>query len=264
MAFSYPPTPPPTLPATMPTAAAPNDFALQGDITPTQIVAVTNDWSPTGISTATIVRVSTDANRFLNGITGGADGRMLIIQNVGTQILSLGHENVGSTAANRFHLSSGTDIQVPADGSVILVYDTTLSRWRDTGRTFIGRNGDVAVGTSTTVATSPANLMASAAVITLTYSSGVAWDTSLGYNATVTLGGNGIIGAPTNVRDGITYSLELVQDGTGTRVPTWNSYFDWGASGAPVLQTAIGKADKVFFQHNARTGKGDASFRKGA
>lgn len=122
----------------------------------------------------------------------------------------------------------------------------------------------IRVGTNSNTAATPVALTGSAAFITLTDAATIAWDVSTGYNASVTLGGNRVIGAPTNLQDGITYSLELVQDATGTRVPTWNAIWDFGAAGTPVLQTTAAKADKVYAQYNARTGKLDASFRKGA
>ena len=123
---------------------------------------------------------------------------------------------------------------------------------------------DVRTGTDTTKALTAGALVSSAATITLTDAATVAWDVANGYNATVTMAGNRTIGAPTNLKDGITYTLELVQDATGSRVPSWNAIWDFGAAGTPTLQTAANKRDKVFGQYNSATSKIDASFRKGA
>jgi hypothetical protein len=122
----------------------------------------------------------------------------------------------------------------------------------------------VRTGTSTSVAVTPGALADAAGFITLTDASTVAWDASTGFNASVTLGGNRIIGAPTNLKDGVTYTLNLVQDATGSRVPTWNSIWDFGAVGTPVLQTTASKTDKVVAQYNSSRTKLEATFWKGA
>lgn len=123
---------------------------------------------------------------------------------------------------------------------------------------------EVRGGVDTTKALTAAALAGAAAFQTLTDAATVAWDVSQGFNATVTLGGNRTIGAPTNLMDGVTYCLELVQDATGSRAPTWNSVWDFGAAGTPVLQTAASKRDRVFAIYRSATGKLHASFNKGA
>lgn len=104
-------------------------FALTADITPAQITANTNDYAPTGLSTANTLRLSTDASRDLTGLTGGSDGRLMIVHNVGSNALVLKNESASSTAANRFALG-GADVTLAANQSVTLQYDATSSRWR--------------------------------------------------------------------------------------------------------------------------------------
>jgi hypothetical protein len=123
---------------------------------------------------------------------------------------------------------------------------------------------DVRTGTSTTTAVTPAALVTAAAFVALTDAATVAWDVNDGFNAKVTLAGNRTIGAPTNVQDGITYTLDISQDATGSRVPSWNAIWDWGASGAPTLSTAANKKDKVIAQYSAASAKLEASFRRSA
>jgi len=162
----------------------------------------------------------------------------------------------------------GTDGTTPAwsspfpsqtgNAGEVLSTDGTNTLWLALGVAL-----DVLTGTLTTPVTGDA-LYGSAAPTVLTDAATVAWDTNNGYNAYVVLGGNRTIGAPTNLRSGMTYTLELVQDATGSRVPTWASVWDWGSAGAPTLQTTANKADKVVAQYNARTSKLDANFRRGA
>jgi hypothetical protein len=74
----------------------------------------------------------------------------------------------------------------------------------------------------------------------------ISWNTSLGSVATVTLGGNRAIAAPTNLKIG-SYILHIIQDGTGGRTVTWNSVFKWPAGVAPVLTTTGNRRDLFSF-----------------
>jgi hypothetical protein len=80
----------------------------------------------------------------------------------------------------------------------------------------------------------------------LTDGASINWDTSLGSVATVTLGGNRAMAAPTNLKIG-SYILHVVQDGTGGRTLTWNSVFKWPAGVAPVLTTTGNRRDLFSF-----------------
>lgn len=48
-----------------------------------------------------------------------------------------------------------------------------------------------------------------------------------------------------NGQTGASYVLMLVQDGSGSRVPSWVTTIDWGANGAPTLSTGAGKIDFI-------------------
>jgi hypothetical protein len=74
----------------------------------------------------------------------------------------------------------------------------------------------------------------------------ISWNTSIGSVATVTLGGNRTIAAPTNLKTG-SYILHIIQDGSGNRTVTWNSIFKWPAGVAPVLTTTANRRDLFSF-----------------
>lgn len=76
------------------------------------------------------------------------------------------------------------------------------------------------------------------------------WDCSLGQKAKVTLNQAGhTMAAPTNLVEGTTYFLWVIQDGTGSRtITTWNAAFDFGAAGAPTLTTTASRADLLTFE----------------
>ena len=116
-------------------------FALTGDISPTQIVANTNDYNPTGLSTAAVLRLSTDASRNITGLVGGADGRLIIIHNVGSFDIVLKDESASSTAGNRFALTA--DVTLTPDSVAIIQYDSTSSRWRCLSSGSSGSSGTV-------------------------------------------------------------------------------------------------------------------------
>lgn len=101
---------------------------LVGDISPSQITADQNNYNPTGLSTASTLRLTSDASRNVTGLAGGSDGRLLTVHNVGVQPITFVDESVSSTAANRFALSG--NVTVSGDQSITLQYDSTSSRWR--------------------------------------------------------------------------------------------------------------------------------------
>lgn len=81
---------------------------------------------------------------------------------------------------------------------------------------------------------------------TLTDAATIAWDMNSGVVATVTLGANRIMGLPTNLKVGV-YILHVIQDGTGSRLLTWNAIFKWPAALAPTLSTVAGRRDIFSF-----------------
>ena len=60
---------------------------------------------------------------------------------------------------------------------------------------------------------------------TLTDAASISWDASANQVTSVTLAGDRTFAAPTNMVDGGVYVLTIIQDGTGTRVPSFNAVF---------------------------------------
>jgi hypothetical protein len=86
------------------------------------------------------------------------------------------------------------------------------------------------------------------AATTLTDGATISWDVSVNQVATVTLGGNRTMAAPTNLVSGSFYSLNVIQDATGSRTLTWNSVFKWTGAAAPTLSTAASAKDFFVFR----------------
>lgn len=109
--------------------AASGTTTLSGTISPTALAANTDNWAPTGLSGASVIRASASAAYNLTGLTGGAAGRIVLLENVGANAITLTHDAT-STAANRFFCPANVDFSLAAGASVWLQYDSTSSRWR--------------------------------------------------------------------------------------------------------------------------------------
>jgi len=117
-------------------------FAFTGDISPSQITSNQNDYNPTSLASSAVLRLNTDASRNITGLQGGADGRIIVIVNVGSfNIVLKDDDGSTSTAGNRFALSG--DITIAPDDGVILQYDSTSSRWRCIGKSPGGASSGV-------------------------------------------------------------------------------------------------------------------------
>lgn len=97
-----------------------------GIVSPAQITANQNDYNPASLATASVLRVNSDARRSLTGLQGGAAGRIITVNNVGTFPILFKSEDTNSTAGNRFAfghtLSGGHTLKIQ--------YDAVSSRWR--------------------------------------------------------------------------------------------------------------------------------------
>lgn len=102
---------------------------VSGDISPSSITTDENDYAPTSLATSSVLRLSSNAARTITGLTGGSDGRIIVIYNVGSFPITLSDESASSSAANRFAFSDS--ITIDTDQSVTIQYDSTSSRWRE-------------------------------------------------------------------------------------------------------------------------------------
>lgn len=98
---------------------------------------------------------------------------------------------------------------------------------------------------NTGVATQWTKQLSGAAPVVLTDAATVVVDASLGNTFEITLGGNRAMGAPSNTVNGSTLIFYMIEDGTGSRIPTWNAVYKWPGGTAPTLSTAAGKMDMI-------------------
>lgn len=81
----------------------------------------------------------------------------------------------------------------------------------------------------------------------LTDAASIAWDLESNQVASVTLGGNRTLAAPTNMLNGGYYSLLVRQDATGNRTLAYNAVYKWPGGLAPVLSTGANDIDLLVF-----------------
>jgi len=104
-------------------------------LSPTQLAANTDNWNPTGLATACVIRADLSADWNLTGIVPpAATGQrtFVLLANVSTHTLTLKHDTT-STAANRFYCPGDLDVPLAKDTAVLLWYDLTTLRWRLAG-----------------------------------------------------------------------------------------------------------------------------------
>lgn len=101
---------------------------LQGVIDSASLGATQNNYAPTGIATASWIRLTSSVDVDITGLTTGASGRTIALVNIGSFNITLKDESGSSTATNRFALNG--DIVLSPDTGVIIIYDNTTQRWR--------------------------------------------------------------------------------------------------------------------------------------
>lgn len=106
----------------------PQDVSFSGFLSPTQISSNQNDYSPSGLSTASVLRLDTDAARDITGLAGGRAGRVLTLLYIGTTSVTLKSQSSSSSAANRFLIPA--DVVLTPNTVVELIYDAVSARWR--------------------------------------------------------------------------------------------------------------------------------------
>jgi len=106
-------------------------FTGTGIITPaTLATGNNNDYNPTGLSTAYMVRVTKGTGSVITGIAGGINGRKLLFCATNSTSVPFSNEDANSTAANRILLAgAGTSVLTCAE----FVYDGTRARWMEIG-----------------------------------------------------------------------------------------------------------------------------------
>jgi hypothetical protein len=112
----------------IPVTAVAGELAFTGDISPAALNSNTNNWAPTGWATASRIRMSASTAITITGLSATTDGDRKVLENVGSNTITLAASDGSSTAANR--LSLPRSVPVGPNQSIELEYDGTSTRWR--------------------------------------------------------------------------------------------------------------------------------------
>ena len=115
-------------------------IAQAGTLTPAIINVDTNDYAPTGIENTSVLRLASSAAVNVTGLTGGYNGRMITIVNVGANSITLVNQSALSLAANRFFTGT-SDTTLVGNNTATLLYDGVSTTWRVTAGTGGGSTG---------------------------------------------------------------------------------------------------------------------------
>jgi hypothetical protein len=96
-------------------------------LTPPTLKANTDNYTPTGLERASYLRIESTGAVNLTGLVAPVVvGRVLWVRNVGTQNITLTHEDVLSTPSARFQLPNAASVILGAGEGLQLLWDT---RW---------------------------------------------------------------------------------------------------------------------------------------
>lgn len=210
-----------------------------GTITTTGTISVTTN----GISNSLFRQ---GAALSVVGVTGGSTANVADIAGTANQVLRV---NSGGTALafgaiDVSQSAAVTGIMTSANGGTGNGF-AKFSGPASSEKTFTLPNASdtvVCIGTKSTF-TKQQNF----GTTTLTDGATINWDLDSNQVAKVTLGGNRTLANPTNMVDGGTYILRVIQDGTGSRTLGYGANYKWPGGTPPTLSTGAGAIDILTF-----------------
>jgi hypothetical protein len=99
-------------------------------ISPTSLSSNQNDYAPTGFDTSTIVRLTSSTGVIITGFTSTASVLEKKLINVGSNSITLSHQDAGSSTTNRIIVPGGSNITMLSNDSIDIFYDSITARWR--------------------------------------------------------------------------------------------------------------------------------------
>ena len=85
-------------------------------------------------------------------------------------------------------------------------------------------------------------------IVTLADGATITPDMDAGNDFQVTLGGNRTLANPSNLTEGQSGSIRVVQDGTGSRTLTFGSYYKFSGGTPPIFSTGAGSVDILHYK----------------
>ncbi|HEY3694053.1 hypothetical protein [Phenylobacterium sp.] len=217
----------------------------------------------TQTTSATSLTITNGASRTFLGVSGS----LTLVK--GMYMLAASSANPDTYWMSGRVLSySGTTLVVSMDNAYVANLGAARADWVISLAVAGGRPSavpaDVYAATAG-VSLDPATLIAGTAPQSVTYASTIAWDVATkGYSIKATLTGDIVIGAPSVLRDGMTYRIKLKQDGAGGHAPTFNAIYNWGDAGVPDVNTGANVVSIFAGDYDADDGVIYMNHRRGA
>lgn len=117
----------PTFSSSLP---CPLGFLGGAEITPAALSANTNDYTPSGIATAAVVRVSATGAVNLTGLKAATTRQMKLLVNIGAFAITITHADALSSAANRFRCGGAVNITLAKLDAIWIYYDLASGVWQ--------------------------------------------------------------------------------------------------------------------------------------
>jgi hypothetical protein len=106
---------------------------LVGAVTPSALTANQNDWNPTGLANANVLRINATAARTITGMAAQPDGTLLLVYNASAFTITLPHDSNSSAAANRIYTPGAANFLLTQKKSAWMRYDGPQARWTIVG-----------------------------------------------------------------------------------------------------------------------------------
>lgn len=235
-----------------------NDFTWVGgtyagtDLSPTSFSTSQNNYNPSNLATATCLRLNVTGVCSLTGLAGGAAGREITLENIGTATLQVpalsGSSSATNQFANTFNLAPGQ--------SIGLRYDATASLWRPKNvatayaSCAIGAvSPDLKIVNDGTNPTTKLNITASEAVLVDASGNAIKFE-NVNLSVVTNAGSAGPGGFDTGSKSNSTpYFIWLVSDGV-----TLSAVFSLSSSLATVISNLQGTSGGVNYLYAKRVG----------
>tara|TARA_R110000824_G_scaffold100400_2_gene238761 strand:- start:1285 stop:1821 length:537 start_codon:yes stop_codon:yes gene_type:complete len=104
------------------------DLTIGGQITPSALVANTNDYDPPHAPVAGVICISSTSAVDLTGLAAPDYPLVRHLINTGSFTVSIVRESLASSAANRFQMGGASHDLLPGQGAA-LYYHLGISRW---------------------------------------------------------------------------------------------------------------------------------------
>lgn len=216
-----------------PTGAGTGDMLRSNNLS--DVLSASTARTNLGLGSAALL-ASSAVFQVANNLSEGTASTMRSNLGLGSAAL-LASSAVCQTANNLSDLASASTARTNLGlGTSAVLAETSIAQFR------AGTSGKVL---------STDKVWAAGEVVGLTDAATVAVDMSAGINFQITIGGNRTLGQPSNVKTGQSGYILIIQDGTGSRTLAYHA--DWRFVGGidPVLSTAPGAVDVLFYQYIA-------------